>query len=124
MEDLSEKLRQFFKDEGLTQEKIADILGVTQPYVNSLLSGKRAFGKNQAQRFEELFGISASWLLTGKGEMVLKRVVQNNQNGNNVLGETVTLNEENSTEKFIALLQKKDEQIDRLLTLLELKLKE
>ena len=124
MGDLSEKLRQFFKDEGLTQEKIADILGVTQPYVNSLLSGKRAFGKNQAQRFEELFGISASWLLTGKGEMVLKRVVQNNQNGNNVLGETVTLNEENSTEKFIALLQKKDEQIDRLLTLLELKLKE
>lgn len=124
MEDLSEKLRQFFKDEGLTQEKIADILGVTQPYVNSLLSGKRAFGKNQAQRFEELFGISASWLLTGKGEMILKRVVQNNQNGNNVLGETVTLNEENSTEKFIALLQKKDEQIDRLLTLLELKLKE
>ena len=124
MEDLSKKLRQFFKDEGLTQEKIADILGVTQPYVNSLLSGKRAFGKNQAQRFEELFGISASWLLTGKGEMVLKRVVQNNQNGNNVLGETVTLNEENSTEKFIALLQKKDEQIDRLLTLLELKLKE
>lgn len=124
MEDLSEKLRQFFKDEGLTQDRIADILGVTQPYVNSLLSGKRAFGKNQAQRFEELFGISASWLLTGKGEMILKRVVQNNHNGNNVLGETVTLNEENSTEKFIALLQKKDEQIDRLLSLLELKLKE
>lgn len=125
MEEMTERLRQFFKEKGLSQEKIAEILGVTQPYVNSLLSGKRAFGKSQAQRFEDLFGLSASWLLTGKGEMIINGIVQNNQNGNNIHGENVTYHgSDNTTEKLISLLQKKDEQIDRLLALLEVKIKQ
>lgn len=116
-----EQLKGFFKEKGLTQEQIASMLGVTQPYVNSLFTGKREFGKQQAKKFEELFGISEAWLLTRNGEMVIDSVIQNNQNGNNIHGHTVNYQGENSTEKLIAMLQKKDEQIDRLLTLLERK---
>lgn len=116
-----ERLKGFFKEKGLTQEQIASMLGVTQPYVNSLFTGKREFGKQQAKKFEELFGISEAWLLTRNGEMVTDSVIQNNQNGNNIHGHTVNYQGENSTEKLIAMLQKKDEQIDRLLTLLERK---
>lgn len=116
-----ERLKGFFKEKGLTQEQIASMLGVTQPYVNSLFTGKRGFGKQQAKKFEELFGISEAWLLTRNGEMVIDSVIQNNQNGNNIHGHTVNYQGENSTEKLIAMLQKKDEQIDRLLTLLERK---
>lgn len=116
-----ERLKGFFKEKGLTQEQIASMLGVTQPYVNSLFTGKREFGKQQAKKFEELFGISEAWLLTRNGEMVIDSVIQNNQNGNNIHGHTVNYQGENSTEKLIAMLQKKDEQIDRLLTLLERK---
>lgn len=115
------RLKGFFKEKGLTQEQIASMLGVTQPYVNSLFTGKREFGKQQAKKFEELFGISEAWLLTRNGEMVIDSVIQNNQNGNNIHGHTVNYQGENSTEKLIAMLQKKDEQIDRLLTLLERK---
>ena len=75
-------------------------------------------------QFEELFGISETWLLTGKGEMVIGTVVQNNQNGNNIHGNTVNYQGENSTEKLIEMLKKKDEQIDRLLSLLEMKYKQ
>lgn len=121
MEDKQESLKSFFKERGLTQEKVADMLGVSQSYVNALLTGSKQFGKKQARRFEELFGLSETWLLTGKGEMVIGAVVQNNQNGNNINGNTVNYHGENSTEKLIEMLKKKDEQIDRLLNLLELK---
>lgn len=118
-----ERLKGFFKEKGLTQEQIASMLGVTQPYVNSLFTGKREFGKQQAKKFEELFGISEAWLLTGKGEMIMGNVIQKNQNGNNIHGHTVNYQGENSTEKLIEMLKKKDEQIDRLLSLLEQKYK-
>ena len=56
--------------------------------------------------------------------MVIGTVVQNNQNGNNIHGNTVNYQGENSTEKLIEMLKKKDEQIDRLLSLLEMKYKQ
>lgn len=124
MEDKQESLKSFFKEKGLTQEKVAELLGVSQAYVNSLFTGSKQFGKKQARRFEELFGISETWLLTGKGEMVIGTVVQNNQNGNNIHEDTVNYQGENSTEKLIEMLKKKDEQIDRLLSLLEMKYKQ
>ena len=39
MEDKQESLKSFFKERGLTQEKVADMLGVSQAYVNALLTG-------------------------------------------------------------------------------------
>lgn len=62
-------LKEYFKRIGKTQEEIAEALGVTHPYVNALLNGK-PFGKNQAAKWELLFGISAYWLMTGKGSML------------------------------------------------------
>lgn len=70
MEDKQESLKSFFKERGLTQEKVADMLGVSQAYVNALLTGSKQFGKKQARRFEELFGLSETWLLTGQGDML------------------------------------------------------
>lgn len=123
MNENSEKLKLFFKEKKLTQEQIASMLGVSQAYINALLTGGKTFGKKQAKRFEALFGLSETWLLTGKGEMVVSGVCQNNQNGNNIQGENVTYQGDDSTDKFIALLQKKDEQIDRMLALLEKNIK-
>ena len=79
MEDKQESLKSFFKEKGLTQEKVAELLGVSQACANALLTGSKQFGMKQARRFEELFGISETWLLTGKGEMVIGSVIQNNQ---------------------------------------------
>lgn len=71
MNEIVLRLRQFFKGQGLTQEDIASKLGLSQPYVSSLLSGRVSFGKIPARKFEQTFGISASWLLTGEGDMLL-----------------------------------------------------
>lgn len=71
MQKIAKKLAAYFKTMGVTQEEIATQLGVTQQYVSGLLSGKKGFGKKQAQRFSAIWGISPSWLLTGDGEMLI-----------------------------------------------------
>lgn len=63
-------LGKFLRDTGHTQSSIAAQLGVSQPYVNALLTGRKAFGKSQAKKWGDLYGISPSWLLTGEGDMV------------------------------------------------------
>nr|DAT61920.1 MAG TPA: Regulatory protein [Caudoviricetes sp.] len=127
MDSIGEKLKDFFKEKNITQVQVANMTGVDQPYVAALLNNKKKFGKKAAQKWGDIFGISPSWLLTGEGEMMKPSVFQNNQNGDNINGQSVTVNK-SETDKFIdtikechELLRKKDEQIDRLLTLLERK---
>lgn len=84
MNEISSKLSQYFRDRHITQETIADTLGVSQQYVSGLLSGKKAFGKKQAQRFYECWGISPSWLLTGEGEMSKSEAQQSSKGDNTI----------------------------------------
>ncbi len=70
MADIGNRLKEYFDNKGITQSEIAEKLGVSKAYVNALFTGKRAFGKKQAEAWVNLFGLSASWLLTGEGEML------------------------------------------------------
>lgn len=128
MDNVGEKLKEYFKDKGLTQMQIAEISGVSQSYVAALLNGSKVFGKKQAQKWGDLFNISPNWLLTGIGEMQYNpsSIIQQNQNGDNINGHSIKLEKTSETEKLLnalsechELLRKKDEQIDRLLSLLE-----
>lgn len=67
----SEKLKEFFKAKGKSQNDLAKDLGVSTSYINALLNGRKTFGKRQAMIFAEKYGLSPSWLLTGTGEMVV-----------------------------------------------------
>ena len=69
-ETFVEKLRQYFVNKGVSQKMIAEMLDVDPAYINKLLTGKKAFGKKTAQQFQDLFGLSMSWLLTGDGDML------------------------------------------------------
>lgn len=110
-------LKDFFKSRGLTQQKIAERFGVSQQYVASLLNGSNPFGKKVAHKWAEEFGLSEAWLLTGIGDITTTGVVQNNQNGDNYQGDGMTVHK--SDADFLSLLKKKDEQIDRLLAIIE-----
>ena len=69
-------LKKYFDSQGITQKKIADDLGVDKAYVNKLLNGDKPFGKKTAAKWSDLYGLSASWLLTGEGDMLLPEVHQ------------------------------------------------
>lgn len=116
-EKFSTDLRDFFKKLGLTQQNIADRLNVSQSYVGMLMSGAKPFGKATAQTWSETFGLSVAWLLTGEGDISGNVVQQHNQNGDNIQGNGVTVNKPDY--EYLALLKKKDEQIDRLINIIE-----
>lgn len=68
--DISSQLSAYFDGKGISQVEIAAKLQVSKAYVNSLFTGRRPFGKKQAEIWESTFGISKSWLLTGEGKML------------------------------------------------------
>lgn len=62
-------LRDFFEQQGITQEEIARRLGVHKSYVNQLMTGNKQFGKGVAKKWSNQFGLSYTWLLTGEGDI-------------------------------------------------------
>ena len=70
MKSVAIELDKFFKDKGLSQREIADSMGVSPAYINAVLCGRKAIGKKVAEKISNLYGLSASWLLTGEGEML------------------------------------------------------
>lgn len=63
-------LKKFFADKGMSQTKIAELVGTSQQTVSELLN-TRNFGKRTAQKWSEVFGLNPAWLLTGEGEMLM-----------------------------------------------------
>ena len=124
MKKVSEALTDYFKARGITQDAIADRLGVSQQYVSKLLSGKAEFGKKQAQRFGELFGIQPSWLLTGEGEMLAQAQAPVPAHGNTqVIGSNhgTAINggaqaPASANAQFREYAMRKDAQVDELLS--------
>lgn len=125
----SERIKRLEEYTGLSLNKLAAAIGIKSPQTfYDIKSGKHGISKDLAERIKAKYlNINISWLLSGEGEMTTPSVVQNNENGNNINGHSVKV-EQTDIEKFLdtikechELLRKKDEQIDRLLTLLERK---
>ena len=66
---IAAKLREYFDNQGITQQNIADRFGVSKQTINPYMTGAKPFGRKVAQKWAEEFGLSASWLLTGEGDM-------------------------------------------------------
>lgn len=73
--EIGEKLKAHFASIGMTQQQVADELGVKQATVNQLLNGK-SFGKNTAQKWHDAFGFRKAFLITGEGDMFADGVHQ------------------------------------------------
>ena len=95
--EIVEKLREYFENQGVTQRQIAKELNVSSQYINNMFSGTRNFGRKTAQKFQEIYGISSAWLMTGEGEMLRSDIY------NNVLSSDETTQH---TEKYNVILVK------------------
>lgn len=114
----TENLRKFFESKGITQKSIADELNVAPAYINKLLTGKKAFGKKTAQRFQDLYGLSSSWLLTGEGSMLTEPATAPAASSSTDLSSALNkAMDEIAAQRRIT--EKSQQQIDRLLSLLE-----
>lgn len=126
----SERIKKLEEFTGLSLNKLAAAIGIKSPQTfYDIKSGKHGISKDLADKIKAKYlNINMSWLLSGEGEMIPPSVIQNNQNGDNINGHSVNVEQKTEIEKFLdtikechELLRKKDEQIDRLLTLLEKK---
>ena len=56
-------LEEFLEPHGITQAKLAEMIGVTVNRVNEIIKGKRGISPDTAIRLEALFGASAQFWL-------------------------------------------------------------
>ena len=97
-----DELKRYFDERGITQQQVADALGVSLQYVNQLLNGRKTLGKKNAERLANLYGLSKPFLLTGEGELLLPSPTPTSQ---------ATID---SSSMVPALLAAKDEVIESL----------
>lgn len=106
-----------------------------ESYFSQIVNKKVPTPKDLIEKIKSLDErININWLLTGEGEMISSKIIQNNQNGDNIHGNSVTIHK--STQEMSGLIQalidqlstnqqqisKNQEQIDRLITIIENKL--
>jgi len=69
-----QRLREARKTMGLTLEGFGDVMGVSNQAVHTWESGRTPISMKNARSIEVCHGISAKWLLEGKGEMFVKKL--------------------------------------------------
>lgn len=119
---IKERAYSFIEYKGITVKKFEELCGLSNGYISSMRKG---FGSDKLNNVLTIFPeLNREWLLYGEGEMLNPKVIQNNQNGDNIQGHSVTVNK---TEKdYLEIikrqseqLSKSQEQIDRLLSIIE-----
>lgn len=76
--ELKERIAIIIAENHLKQKELATIMGVTESYVSTLLSGRRStnLSTSVANLIEEKLGYNAQWVLTGE-EPKFKKVSSN-----------------------------------------------
>ena len=117
-----ERLLLFIEKTGITIAEFERKCSLSNGYLKKL---KGSIGSDKIEDIIRAYPqLNRVWLLSGEGDMLKTSIVQNNQNGDNIQGHSITVNKTESD--YIAIikmqseqLSKSQEQIDRLLSLLE-----
>lgn len=115
----------FIKHKGITVKKFEELCGLSNGYVSSMRKG---YGDDKLNNVLKVFPeLNRDWLIYGEGEMLSGAIIQNNQNGDNIQGTSVTINKQEGDyldiiKSLTTQLTKSQEQMDRLITIIENKL--
>ena len=117
-----ERLLLFIEKTGITIAEFERKCSLSNGYLKKV---KGSIGSDKIEDIIRAYPqLNRVWLLSGEGDMLKTSIVQNNQNGDNIQGHSITVNKTESD--YIAIikmqseqLSKSQEQIDRLLSLLE-----
>ena len=109
-------------------------IGIARSQLSEILSGKRKVTESLVNKIHSLYPhLNKEWLINGDGEMMVG-VIQNNENGDNINGHSVTINKtegdyleiiKSLTAQLVVSQQQvsvSQEQMNRLITIIENKL--
>ena len=122
---IKQRLVEFIKFKNLSYSKFERMINAGNGFVNNLSKG---LGAEKLSQISAVFPeIDTQWLITGEGNMIKAHIIQKNQSGDNINGQSVTVNK-TEAEKLLEvissyqeIIRKKDEQIDRLLEIINSK---
>lgn len=125
MKEIMYRFDIYMKHKGLNDNRVTTECGLSKGLIGQARTGKSDLGKKTVDKILITYqDLSRVWLLTGEGEMLNAKVIQNNESGDNINGHSVTVNK---TEKdYLEIIKKQSdqlsksqEQIDRLLSIIE-----
>ena len=127
--NVKERINVFIEYKGIPIKKFEEKCGLSNGYISSMRKG---FGEEKLNNvLKEFPELNREWLLYGEGEM-LKSSVQEARGDNNtqVIGDGNNVNTPSALDKALdeiaaqrRLVEKSQEQIDRLITLYEQEIK-
>ncbi len=68
----NEKIKEIRKELGLTQQEMADSIGVSKQYFSKIENGLTELSKEKITKLCNCYGISLDWILSDKGGMFLR----------------------------------------------------
>lgn len=74
---MKDRLKKILEYSGLTQREFAESIGTTQATLSRQLSGTHKIDKQVALSIQAVYGVNPIWLLTGEGEMLLRKSAGN-----------------------------------------------
>ncbi len=111
-------LKRFRADKKLTQVDLADLFGCNQNFISDIENGKKPMPVDKLEILKEKYGDITAYITEKDNPMMAEgnNIIQQSGKGNNITQQQA---DGNTVNRFISLLEKKDEQIDRLLTIIE-----
>lgn len=122
---VKDRLVIYIKHLGIGQRKFEIKCGLANGYINNI---RQSITPEKLQKIA-LYNpeLNTGWLMTGEGEMLKSGISQDGENNTQVIGDGNHVNAPNTLDKALdeiaaqrRLVEKSQEQIDRLITLLEL----
>jgi transcriptional regulator with XRE-family HTH domain len=85
---INERVRIFIKRKGMSVNAFSEEIGVSQGTLNPQVNGTYGVSVITLSAIAERYpDANMRWFLTGKGEMEVSTITQNNTQGNNVVGD-------------------------------------
>ena len=111
VKSISDRLKEFAKTQRISIREFERKCGLGNSFVNHI---GQSLGVDKLENILQVFPtLNKDWILYGSGEMILNEVA-----------EDLKADFQSNFNKVCSLIQKKDEQIDRLLDLLEVQKEE
>ena len=117
MVDIGRTLKEYFDKQGVTQQSIANTMGVSKAYVNRLFTGKAKFGKEAAEKWSNQYGLRKSWLLTGEGPMLTSSpddVITNGSHSSQAVGTGAMAVNGDGVKECLEIIRQQQESISKL----------
>ena len=111
---VGEKIRKAIKDAGLTQQKLADKLGITNPVINVWVTGKRNPRPDTLQKIAEITGRPVNYFFDNSTDV---------KGNNNVVGKNIKVAPDVDLQKDVKLLSVQVELLNAKIKLLEEEIK-